>query len=546
MHPFFPMPPLPPAARWIVSLFTVALLASCSPRETPVEKATRDNTLLLGNAAEPADLDPQLMTAYTDGNIHMALFEGLTALDEESLQAVPSSAERWETSADGLTWTFHLRPDLRWSNGEPVLASDFVASWRRLVSPALASDNAYLLYPVKHAAAISSGQTTDFSQLGIAAPDDRTVVVTLERPTPWFAQLTAAVPTFVLNPRTLAAFDATTRRGTDWTRPGNLVGSGPFTLADWRPQAHVTVRKNPHHWQAASVTLESIVFLPTDNPDVDERNFRAGQVHATQNLPIAKIADWRQRAPAQLRIDPLTQSNFLRFNTARPPLNDARIRRALSLAIDRDTFARTLLQSTRAPAFALTPPKLAGYTPAARVATDFDAARKLLADAGHPDGRDLPVFELQCRNDEIHPRYAEAIQATWQRELGIRVTLAPSEQKTWLENQQSGNYTITFGAWLADFPDASNFLGLFTSTSGYNWTGWHDADYDRLLAEATPLADTARRHALYQQAESRLLDSAPIAPLYYGASTYLLHPAVQGWPPASLGWRRYQLVHLDN
>jgi ABC-type oligopeptide transport system, periplasmic component len=343
------MPPLPPAVRWIASLLALAFLASCSSRETPVEKATRDRTLILGNAAEPADLDPQLMTAYTDGNIHMALFEGLTALDENSLQVLPSSAERWETSADGLTWTFHLRADLRWSNGEPVLASDFVASWRRLVSPALASDNAYLLYPVKHAAAITAGEITDLSQLGVAAPDDRTVVVTLERPTPWFAQLTAAVPTFALNPRTLAAFDATARRGTAWTRPGNLVGSGPFALADWRPQAHVTVRKNPHHWQAASVALESIVFLPTDNPDVDERNFRAGQVHATQNLPIAKIADWRRRAATQLRIDPLTQSNFLRFNTTRPPLDDARIRRALSLAIDRDTFARTILQSTRAP-----------------------------------------------------------------------------------------------------------------------------------------------------------------------------------------------------
>lgn len=539
------MPSLRSALRSALALIILAVTGGCGPRETPAEKALATGTLLLGNAAEPSDLDPQLMTAYTDGNIMMALFEGLTALDEQSLEAVPSSAERWEVSPDGLTWIFHLRENLRWSNGEPLVAGDFVATWRRLVSPAIAADNAYLLYPVKNAEAITSGKLSDATALGVAAPDDRTVVVTLERPMPYFPQLTAAVPTFALHPRSLATFEGMSRRNTAWTRPGNLVGSGPFVLKEWQPNTRIVVERNPHHWQAGSVALRSIVFFPTDNPDADERNFRAGQVHATQNLPIAKIADWRQRDSSRLRIDPLAQANFLRFNTTRPPLDDVRVRRALSLAIDRETFARTVLQGTRVPAFCFTPPNTAGYTARARVETDFAAARQLLAEAGHADGRGLPEFELECRNDEIHPRLAEALQATWQRELGIRVSIAPSEQKIWLQNQQSGNYTIAFGAWLADFPDASNFLGLFVTDGGYNWTGWSDPAYDRLLAEAAPLADPTRRLELFQQAEARLLEAAPVAPVYFGASTYLLHPAVQAWPPSALGWRRYQLVHLS-
>ncbi len=523
-----------------------ALLTCCSRRETPAEKGLRTHTLLLGNGAEPADLDPQTMNAVTDGNILMALFEGLTALDEEHLNAVPSSAERWETSTDGLTWTFHLRPNLRWSNGEPVTAADFVASWRRLLSPTIAADNAYLLYPVKNAQAFNSGKLTDPSALGVAAPDDRTLVVTLDHPTPWFASLTANVATFAINPRVLAKFGALDRRGTAWTRPGNLVGSGPFTLQDWSPNTRVTVTKNPNFWDAPAVALESIVFFPTDNPDADERNFRAGQVHATSTLPIAKIASWRERAPASLRIDPLSQANFLRFNTARAPLNDTRVRRALSLAIDRTALARNVLSGTRAAATAFTPPDTGGYTARALVVTDIATAKRLLAEAGFPDGRGLPVFELQCQNDELQPRYAEALQAAWQRELGLHVTLAPTEQKIWLQNQQTGAYTITFGRWLADVPDPTNFLGLFVTGGGYNWTGWSDPDYDRLLAAASTTADPARRFELCQQAEARLLEAAPIAPLFWGASTYLLDPHVQGWPPAALAWRRYQLVHLTS
>jgi oligopeptide transport system substrate-binding protein len=532
----------PPVVSAIAALL---LLAGCKPRETAVETGAREQRLILGNAAEPAELDPQTTTAFTDGNILMALLEGLTAIDEVTLQTVPSSAANWETSTDGLTWTFHLRPNLRWSNGEPLVAEDFVASWRRLVTPAIAADNAYLIYPVKNAEAINGGKIKDVTQLGVVAPDEHTVVVTLERPTPYFPQLVANPATFAINPRVLTKFGGLDRRGSGWTRPENYVGSGPFVLKEWSPNQHIVVAKNPNYWDAANVALREIVFVPTDNPDVDERNFRAGQVHATFTLPLTKVAGWRERDPGKLRIDPLLQSVFLRFNTTRSPLGDVRVRRALSLAIDREALTRSVLQGTRPPARSLTPPNIAGYTARAQVATDFAAARQLLADAGHAGGAGLPAFELQCKSDEIQPRLAEAIQAIWQRELGVRVTIAPAEQKIWLQNQQTMNYTIVFGSWVADVADASNFLGMFTTNGGYNWTGWKDPEYDRLLNEAGITLKADQRLEVLQRAEARLLEEAPVAPVFFGAQTYLLDPSVKGWPPSALGFRRYQLVRLE-
>lgn len=524
---------------------TASLLCSCGRREPPVEAGLRTQTLLLGNAAEPADLDPQIITAYSDANVINALFEGLTALDEATSQPVPAAAERWDFSADRQTWTFHLRANLKWSNGEPLTAADFVWSWRRLLAPALGAENAYYLHAVKNAEPFNQGKLTDPASLGLVAIDDRTLRITLEKPTPYFAALVAQPATYPVNGRVLEPACGAARRGTAWTRPGRHVGNGPFVLREWRPNARIAVERNPHYWGAANVRLREIVYFPTDNPDVDERNFRAGQLHATFTLPLARVAGWRERDPARLRIDPFLQTVFLRFNTTRPPLNDSRVRRALALAIDRETIARQVLRGTRAPAGALSPPGIGGFTPTVAVKTDAAAARQLLADAGFAGGVGLPVFEVQCRNDELQPQVAEVLQAMWSRELGVRITVAQSEQKIWLQNQQTLAYTITFGSWIADFPDASNFLRLFIGGGGYNWTGWADARYDQLLAEADTAADGSRRYTVFNDAEARLIEEMPIAPLFHGSQTYLLHPAVKGWPPSLLGTRRYQGVRLE-
>ncbi len=520
--------------------------AGCAKRETPAAEGIRTGTLLVGNTAEPGDLDPQLASNLSDQIIVNTLFEGLTLLDERSTNPIPAAAESWIVSGEGRVWTFRLRDGLKWSNGEPLTAADFVASWRRVLSPEFASDNASYLFALKNAEAFNAGKLKNREQLGFSAPDERTLVLTLEQPTPYLPALVSMPAWFPINPRALAKHGPLEKRGTDWTRAGNLVSNGPFSLTEWTPNARIVLAKNPHHRETAKNRLQRVIFFPIESADVEEHNFRAGQLHVTANLPVTKIAGWREKDPTRLRLEPTLQANFLRFNTTRPPLTDPRIRRALALAIDRAALSKGVLQDSRLPAQAFTPPGTGGYTARATVGLDLAEARRLLAEAGHPGGKNMPAIEFQCRNDELSPRIAEALQAMWQRDLGVRTAISQMEQKIWIQNQQSLNYGITTAAWTADFPDPITFLGLFSATSGYNWTGWKSAPYDQLLDTAANTADAAKRYEIFQKAEAFLLNEAPVTPLFFGAHTYLIHPAVKGWGPAPLVFRRFDLVKLEN
>lgn len=521
------------------------LTSGCGRRTTPAEVGVRTQTLLLGNGAEPQSLDPHLVSAYTDQNILLALFEGLCVLDETTSRAGPAAAERWDVSDDGLVYTFHLRPDLRWSNGEPLVAGDFIFAWRRILTPALGAEYAYLLHPLKNAAAFNAGTLTDPAAIGAEALDDRTLRLTLERPTSYLPALTACPAWFPLNPRAVAATGAAGDRANDWTRQ-HLVGNGPFTFSEWRPNTHVRVTRNLHYWDVAAVRLQGIVFLPTESTETEERTFRAGQVHITSALPLTKLATYREQDPAALRVDPFLQTIFLRFNTAKPPFTDARVRRAFALAIDRPAIARSVLRGAKPPAPHFTPPDLAGYTARARVDADFDQARALLAEAGFPGGAGLPVISLQVRNDGQQPGMAEVLQARWAKELGVQLEIRTLEQKTWVQNQQNLDYMISGAGWIGDFADPVTFLDLFVSHGGNNWTGWKDAAYDELIARAAATTDPAARLEHFQQAEARLLAEAPITPIFWGTRTYLIHPAVQGWEPALLGFHQYKKVYLKN
>ena len=402
-----------------------------------------------------------------------------------------------------------------------------------------------MLYPVLNAEAFHRGRLADFSAVGFAALDERTLRITLEAPTPYFLSLLSQPAWLPVPVATVARYGPADRPGNPWARPGRFVGNGPFVLKTWQRNQVIIVEKSPTYWDAAKVRLHAIHFYPIDSLDAEERAFRAGQLHLTEAMPPARIDAYRESRPPLLRLDPYLGTYFYRLNVRQPFLDDARVRRALAMAVDRQAIVDHVLRGGQLPATAFTPPGMGGYTPPAGIPTDFAAARSLLAEAGYPGGRGLPPFELLFNSSEGHQRIAEAVQEMWRRELGVEVRLVNQELKSTQDARRTGSFQILRSVWIGDFSDPMSFLGIWTADSGNNFTGWSDAGYDRVLDEAARTRDPAARNALLQKAESILLDAAPIIPVYYYTHVFLLRPSVRGWHPTLLDHHPYKCVWLE-
>lgn len=531
--------------RISILLICLALLPACGRHESNVEASTRDGMLHFGNGDEPQDLDPQTVAGIPETHILMALFEGLVTKDPVTLEIRPGVADRWENSGDGRTWTFHLRPDARWSNGAPLSAADFVASWRRALLPALGNVYAYMFFAIRGAENFHAGRNADFTSVGVHAPDVHTLVVELVEPVPYFLQLLDHHSFYPVNLEVIRRFGAEDERGSPWTRPGNLVGNGAFMLEEWQLNRSLTVARNPHYWDGARVRLNGIRFYPVPIASTEERMFRAGQLHVTDRVPAQKIAVYRERDPAALRIAPFLGAYFYRFNTTVKPLDDARVRRALALAVDRRQIVERITLGGQWPAGFLTPPGTAGYTPPAGIGHDPDAARALLATAGFPGGHGFPELELQFNTDELHRRIATAIQQMWHKELGIRITLTSQDWKVQQSRERGLQYQISRGSWIGDYLDPTTFLDLFRGAGGNNRTGWNNPAYDALLDEAARTTDPQLRLARLQEAERVLLDELPLLPLYIYTQVRLVSPRLCGWAPNLLDQRPWKSLWID-
>ncbi len=529
-----------------LSLLTLAFATGgCGPRVTVVEQGNRDGVLHLAITDEPETLDPHLAIALSDMQVITALFEGLTAIDETTSRAVPAAAESWEVSEDGLSWTFHLRPELKWSDGTPIDAQTFRDSFVRVLAPPIASEYAYVLDPIKNATRFNAGEFPDFVAVGIKVIDPLTLRFELAAPNPALPAILSLPAAFPVPLHVLLDQGGTINRANPWARVGTLVGNGPFVLTEWSPDQHLRAERNPHFRDAASVALNAVVFHPYPSATAQENAFRAGQLHLTSTVPLTKIAAYRAEDPAALRLDPFLQTAFIRFNTTRAPLDDVRVRRALTLAIDREALADHVLTGGEQPAPRLTPPGTAGYTAATPLRYDPDAARALLADAGFAEGNGFPSLEVITRPREIDRQVLEAIQQMWRRELGIDIQIAVKEQRVWLREERSLNYDLSNAAWIGDYIDPATFLDLFVTDGGNNATGWTNPDFDAALATAARATTDEARLAAYQEAETILLRELPLTPLYHGTQPFLIRPEVAGWPPALLGFHRYQNVRLN-
>ena len=443
-------------------------------------------------------------------------------------------------------YTFHINPQARWSNGEPVTASDYVWSWNRALHPSMGNQYAYMLYPVVNAEAYSRREIEDFSKVGVKALDERTLQVTLNAATPYFLQLMDHYSTFAVHPETILKHGAMTDRYTKWTRVGNMVNNGAFNLKEWRLNRRIVVEKSDTYWDRDKVRLNGVVFYPTENIVSEERMFRVGQLHTTGTVPLDKIPAYQAMENTPYVQSPYLGTYFYLINTKRPPLDDVRVRQALSMTIDRVQLNDTVLQKSNFPAYSITPPDTMGYNPPKLFDYDPELARQLLADAGYPDGEGWPDVELIYNTNESHRKLAVALQQMWKDKLNIKITISNQEWKVYLDSVDNMDFDIARRGWIGDYVDANNFLDLYITDGGNNSTGFADPRYDEMILKLAPQAKTQEeRYRIFYEAETLLMEQMPILPIFTYTSKKLMHPSVQDMPSNLMDSLNLKYVWLD-
>ena len=523
----------------------VITLLGCGDYQSNVESGNREGTLHWGNGTEPQSLDPHIATGVPEHHIISALMEGLIHKDGETLEPRPGVAESWDISDDGRVYTFYLRKNARWSNGDPHNAHDYVWSWWRALQPALGNLYAYMYFPIANAKAYYEGEINDFDQVGVKALDDYRLQITLTEPIPYFLQLLDHYSTYPVHRATVEKFGTADQRGTRWTYEGNIVGNGAFQLKEWKINRRITVERNPHYWNADNVRLNQVVFYPTENVTTEERMFRAGQLHYS-GIPSDKIEVYKAANDPSLRIQPYLGIYFYRLNVEKPHLKDKRVRRALGMTINRDLLVSQITKGGQIPAYAITPPGTMGYYPESDLTFDPETAKQLLAEAGYPNGEGFPTTEILYNTSEGHRKIAVALQQMWKKHLNIDVTLLNQEWKVYLDTVSNRHYEIARAGWIGDYVDPNNFLDMFLCNGGNNRTNWCNSEYDQLILQQAPTAKThQQRLDIFKQAEKLLLDEMPVIPIYVYTSNNLVHPSVKNFGRNILNQSNYREMYLE-
>lgn len=520
--------------RVMVGLAAILALGACGKRESAVAEATRHGILLFDNGTEPRDLDPHLVTGLPEHRIIKALLEGLVAdHPTDSNKVVPGVAESWESDATATIWTFHLRDNAKWSNGDPLTAADFDYAYRRMLTPDLGAPYAEMLNVIQGAEAYHKGETDDWSTVGVKVLDPHTLRLELAGPTPHLPLMLTHYSFFPVHRPTIEKFDAFAQRATGWTRPGNYVGNGPFVLTEWLPNQRIVADKSPTYWDVEAIKLNAVHFFPYQDRQAGMRAYLAGQLHKTDGVPFNQRDQMRAERPDELHEDPFFATTYLGINVRHEALSDPRVRHALSMAIDFDRITRQVTKNGRA-AEGFVPPGVAGYPYKPWVQYDPEGARALLAEAGHPGGKGIPTLAFITVASDTSRTVAEVVQNMWREELGIEIQIENKEWQVLLADMDEGNFDFFLLAWIGDYVDPESFLRIMTADAGNNHTGYADPAYDALLDKASQTADPAERLALLGQAEDRLMEAMPIIPATWNRLLFLLHPDVRGWPTEKL------------
>ena len=525
-------------ALFRISLLAAGMVCSATAATAAVVPAgtelAKTQALVRNNGSEPASLDPHKVESDVEFNIISDLFDGLVAVNADGTIA-PRLAEKWENK-DATVWIFHLRPGITWSDGTAITAQDVVWSWQRLVDPKTGSP--YASYPgnmhIVNAAEIALGKQSP-DKLGVKALNDTTLEVTLTQPTAAFLAMLAH-PSLVPVDKVLIG-----RFGDKWTKPEHFVGSGAYKISQWVVNEKIVAVRNTRYWDDKNSVIDTVTYLPISSETADVNRYKAGEIDITYSVPVNQFAQLKQTLGDQVNISPQLATYYYQFNTTKAPFNDARVRRALNMGLDKEIIADKVMGQGQRPAWLVSQPQIGGVSihnpdyAAWPREKRLEEARRLLNEAGFSASHPLS-FNLLYNTMETHQRIAIAASSMWKKNLGVEAKLQNQEWKTMLDTMHTGNFDAVRYAWIADYDDAATFLNNFRTGDSENTTKYSNAAYDEALRNAAKAGDVAERGKYYQQAEDILAQDVPALPVYHYVRTHLVKPWVGGFAPDRLGY----------
>lgn len=564
------------------TLLTGFLPTGCA-RQGQAPPADKTRPVRVLNTSEVQTLDPAKISWQTDIRAADLLFDGLTQYHPRTLENIPCIAQRWDITEAGRVYTFHLRRDATWSNGDPVTAHDFVYSWRRVLEPETAADYGYLLFVIRNAQRYHEGQVCarstpevraekraggtfveplPFDQVGVRAIDDYTLRVELVAAVPYFLDLTSFITLKPVHRPIIEAFTIRSKEGQaidtnpEWfLDPANLVCNGAYVLESWSQRQSMRFVRRPDYYDLARIPSERIDIIPVVSPSTALKMYEQGEADIMTQAPLRRVSEALLRLRDQGKRDDVHVhmkfgTYFYRLNTRRKPFDDPRVRIAFSMAIDRELLTQRLCWLGEKPALSLVPPGIRQYRSPQMAGFDPEAARELLAQAGYPGGQGLPPIEIMFNKEANHQAIAESVKDMWQRHLGATVNLLSVERGTLRKKMQSLDYSVSRAGWYGDYNDPMTFLDLWMTApeggGGNNDTGFANPEFDRLITEATRENDPARRDQMLHRAEQILVvEQMPIIPLYYYSDMYLFRPEVKGFWPNRMGINPLKWISID-